>query len=99
MKKIFYSTLFLFSVLVKSVFASSYELNWDMIKSDANKSIHNTSIVLYVILWFLIVFWWYLIYTNSAPKKWKIIIVVSVLLIFAIWMISGMLLVFNSSSI
>lgn len=99
MKKIIYSTLFLFSVLVKSVFASSYELNWDMIKSDANKSIHNTSIVLYAILWVLILLWLYLVFSNSNPRKWKIMIIVSLVFILFIWFISWMLITFNSASI
>lgn len=86
-------------IYFNSVFASSYELNWDKVKSDANDSIQTTSIVLYVIFWLLIAFWWYLIYSNSDPKKWKIIIVVSILWLFAVKLMSGMLLVFNSSSI
>lgn len=99
MKKTIYSTLLLLSVMVKSVFASSYELNWDMIKSDANKSIHNTSIVLYVLLWLLIVFGLYLIFSNSNPRRWKIMVIVSLVLILLIWFISWMLITFNSASI
>ncbi|NDK07688.1 hypothetical protein EOM39_00405 [Candidatus Gracilibacteria bacterium] len=99
MKKTIYSTLLLLSVMVKSVFASSYELNGDMIKSDANKSIHNTSIVLYVLLGLLIVFGLYLIFSNSNPRRGKIMVIVSLVLILLIWFISGMLITFNSASI
>ncbi len=99
MKKIFYCFPILFLTYFNSLYASSYELNWDRVKSDANKTIETTSIVLYVILWLLILFWWYLIYSNSDTKKWKIIIILSILSIFAIRLISEMLIVFNSSSI